>query len=87
MTEPFTTSTGFQVFSDPQPDDPYVCAALKYVEDNMGRKLSAEETKECIAEAIKGKQDTFRLFWPKPLKYESELTPEERREFDEWLKR
>lgn len=87
MTEPFTTSTGFQVFSDTRPDDPYVYAALKYVEDNIGRKLSAEEIRECTAEAIKGKQDTFRLFWPKPLKYESELTQEERKEFEEWLER
>ena len=87
MAEPFVTSTGYQVFCDAGDDDPYVCAALKYVEDNIGRKLSAEEIRECTAEAIKGKQDTFRLFWPKPVKYESELTDEERAEFEAWLHR
>ena len=62
-------------------------AALKYVEDNIGRKLAQNEIDECTAEAIKGKQDMFRLFWPKPVKYESELTDEERAEFEAWLHR
>lgn len=87
MTEPFVTSTGYQVFCDAGDDDPYVTAALKYVEDKIGRKLTKNEIDECTAEAIKGKQDMFRLFWPKPVKYESELTDEERAEFEAWLNR
>lgn len=87
MSEPFTTSTGYMVFCDIDANDPYVKLLLKSVEDRIKRKLTKKELKECTESAIRGKKELFMHFWPKPVKFESELTDDERAEFDAWLER